>query len=266
MLSTSQREEFEQQGFVRLPGAFARAAAEAMEARVWRWLEKKYGTHRNDPTTWTIAQPHTMQGLKREAVFDAIGGAHTRAALDDVLGPGLWKKPKDWGQFLVNFPTGARWTLPSRIWHTDFDFRRPAEPMFGVLVFSFLSDVPAGSGGTLVVARSHRLIRKFVEARPRAGREKMRITRTAFVASDSWWRALTSPEPQPDRVERLMQRETRVGGLPVRVVELSGEAGDVVIGHPWLLHAGASNCGDSPRLMRVQRIHLACALSVATVM
>jgi ectoine hydroxylase-related dioxygenase (phytanoyl-CoA dioxygenase family) len=83
----------------------------------------------------------------------------------------------------------------------------------------------------------------------------MRITRGAFIASDPWWKALTSPEPQLDRVERLMQRETRVGGLPVRVVELSGEAGDVVIGHPWLLHAGASNCGDSPRLMRVQRIH-----------
>ena len=53
----------------------------------------------------------------------------------------------------------------------------------------------------------------------------------------------------------------------MRVVELTGEAGDVVIGHPWLLHAGAPNCGAAPRLMRVQRVRLAApAISVASVM
>jgi hypothetical protein len=53
----------------------------------------------------------------------------------------------------------------------------------------------------------------------------------------------------------------------VRVVELAAGAGDVVIGHPWLLHAGAPNCGAAPRIMRVQRVRLAApAISVASVM
>jgi hypothetical protein len=45
-----------------------------------------------------------------------------------------------------------------------------------------------------------------------------------------------------------------VADVRVRVVELAGEAGDLVIGHNWLLHAGAPNCGSRPRIMRVQRV------------
>jgi len=48
--------------------------------------------------------------------------------------------------------------------------------------------------------------------------------------------------------------EHSVAGVPVEIVELSGEAGDVVIGHPWLLHRGAPNRGERPRFMRVQRV------------
>jgi ectoine hydroxylase-related dioxygenase (phytanoyl-CoA dioxygenase family) len=35
----------------------------------------------------------------------------------------------------------------------------------------------------------------------------------------------------------------------VRVVELTGEPGDVVFMHPHLLHAAAPNRSDSPRFM-----------------
>lgn len=237
-----------------------------MESRVWRWLERKYGARREDPASWAAAAVYGMQGMKREAVFDAIGSDTLCAALDELVGAGRWERPRDWGSFLVNFPSAGRWTVPSRVWHTDFDFRGPADPPRGALVFSFLSDVPAGAGGTLVVAGSQRLIARFVAARPAAGREKMKVTRTAFMASDPWLRELTSTEPAEDRAERLMQ-PSLVTGIPVRVVELSGEAGDVVIGHPWLLHCPAPNCGSTPRLMRVQRVRLAAsAISVASVM
>ena len=176
-----------------------------MESRVWRWLEKKYGARREDPASWAAAAVYGLQGMKREAVFDAIGSDALCAALDELVGAGRWERPRDWGSFLVNFPSGERWTVPSRVWHTDFDFRGPADPPRGALVFSFLSDVPAGAGGTLVVAGSHRLIARFVAARPAAGREKMKITRTAFMASDPWLRELTAEEPADGRAERLMQ-------------------------------------------------------------
>jgi hypothetical protein len=257
MLTAEQRARFDAEGFVRLPGAFAKEAADAMAARVWRFLERKHGTRPDEPATWRAGAVYGLQGMKREPVFDAIGGPAVCAALDDLVGAGDWERPRDWGGFLVTFPSPGPWAVPGRVWHTDFDFRGPAEPLRGALVLSFLSDVPPGGGGTLAVAGSHRLLRAFVEARPSAGREKMKATRTAFLASEPWLRELASPEAAPDRRERLMGRATPVRGVPLRVVELDGAPGDVVLGHPWLLHNGSPNCGNAPRLMRVARLRRA---------
>ena len=58
--------------------------------------------------------------------------------------------------------------------------------------------------------------------------------------------ALSSREDAATRSARLMQEGAVVGGVPVRVVELSGEAGDLVIGDNWLLHAGAPTLEPAP--------------------
>ena len=59
-------------------------------------------------------------------------------------------------------------------------------------------------------------------------------------------------EPSPrDRIESFMHEETDIDGVPVRVVELTGEPGDMVFCHPCVLHCAAPNCGDHPRFMRI---------------
>jgi hypothetical protein len=238
-----------------------------MEARVWSWLERRYGVRRDAPATWAVPKPTGMQGLKSQEVFAPIGGAPLRAALDALVGAGRWAEPRDWGSFLVTFPSAEPWHVPSRVWHTDFEYRGPAAPPRGALVFAYLSDAPPAAGATLVVEGSHRVIEAFVATRASAGREKMKVTRSALLASDPWLRELAGSEPALDRSERLMRPGAVVAGVSVRVVELTAEAGDVVICHPWMLHCGAPNAGAAPRLMRVQRIRLApAAVSVASVM
>jgi hypothetical protein len=254
MLTDSQRAEFHEKGFIRIPGAFAREQAAAMEERVWAWLERRYGLSRADPASWSVAAPTGLQGLKRQAVFDAIGSEITCGALDALLGPGGWRRPRDWGGFLVNFPGAEPWKVPSRVWHTDFGFRGPLDRPFGALVFSFLSDVPPAAGGTVVVEGSHRVIRQYLVEHPRAALGTMKTVRHALMQSDPWLRTLAASPEDPGRRERLMRAGAVVAGVPVRVVELSGQAGDLVIGHNWLLHAGAPNCGSRPRIMRVQRV------------
>jgi hypothetical protein len=49
--------------------------------------------------------------------------------------------------------------------------------------------------------------------------------------------------------------ETLVDGIPMRVDELCGSAGDVFVCQPALLHTISMNVSSRPRLMRVQRIH-----------
>jgi len=255
MLTPSQREHFEARGFVRLPGVFSRDAAAAMEQRVWEWLERHHGVRRDDPASWTLAQPTGLQPLKHQAVFAANEGAALLAALDELLGAGCWKRPREWGGFLVSFPSAGE-TCARAPWHTDFDYRGPSDRVFGALVFSYLCDVPAGAGATLAVAGSNRVIRRFVEGRPRTSLAPMKTVRLALMHSDRWLAALAEESAASIGFAEL-RGERSVAGIPVEIVELCGEAGDVVIGHPWLLHRGAPNRGERPRFMRVQRVQLA---------
>lgn len=103
-----------------------------------------------------------------------------------------------------------------------------------------------------MVAGSSRPVARFLGARPDLRTARMKVARRALMESDPWLRELgAQPDEWPDRFMRLGQDSE---GLPVRVVELCGEPGDVVVGHPWLLHSLAPNLGERPRFMRVQRI------------
>ena len=65
--------------------------------------------------------------------------------------------------------------------------------------------------------------------------------------------ALTGQAPSPDdRIAAFMDRETVVDGVPLRVVELTGEPGDMVFCHPVMVHSAAPNRGARPRFMRIK--------------
>ena len=65
--------------------------------------------------------------------------------------------------------------------------------------------------------------------------------------------ALTGQAPSPaDRIAAFMERETFVEGVPLRVIELTGEPGDMVFCHPVMVHCVAPNRGERPRFMRIK--------------
>jgi hypothetical protein len=254
-LTPTERSEYDAQGFVRLRQVFSPEEAAAMEDRVWSALHRKHGVDRNDRTTWQIPLSAGLQSLRDHKVFGPIGGPALQGGLDDLIGVDGWTKPKHWGSFLVSFPVAndaAHRIKP--LWHTDFPFAMPTDRIAGAIVFSFFGDVPAGTGGTLALAGSHRIIERFIDANPDYRRAKMKVTRHALMKSDAWLTALCAQSDTVSPAQRFAGEANRVGEIPARVVELCGEPGDVVIGHPWLLHSPWPNYGDRPRMMRVQRI------------
>jgi ectoine hydroxylase-related dioxygenase (phytanoyl-CoA dioxygenase family) len=61
-------------------------------------------------------------------------------------------------------------------------------------------------------------------------------------------------EPSPStsaeqRIRRFMTDGTRIGDVQLRVVELTGRAGDAFLMHCDTFHAAAPNCHHSPRVM-----------------
>ena len=55
--------------------------------------------------------------------------------------------------------------------------------------------------------------------------------------------------PALDRVERFMQQGTTLEEVEVRVVEMTGEPGDVYLVHPLMMHAASPNCLATPRMV-----------------
>lgn len=242
--------EWERDGVVELRGCFGADAAARMQDVVWGELRQRHGILRDDPSTWAPQYPTGLKNAKRHRAFDAILTPPLAAVLDDLLGPGRWAPPKQWGNVLVTMPTPEPWRVPWRIWHADFQYpERPWDRPAAVKVWALLDDIGPGGGGTPQLLGSHRATAAYLAGRTGDEREYKRV-RDGFLRSDPWLRRLIDrADDDPARTERCLAG-ARVGDVDLRVVELTGRAGDVFVIHPWVMHTIATCAADRPRLMR----------------
>ena len=124
----------------------------------------------------------------------------------------------------------------------------------GLFVVSFIGPVAPRSGGTLILSGSPRLL---IEQERRIPADQRRGSGAGFWErfhrSHPWLMALTGQAPSPaDRIAAFMDREAIVDGVPLKVVELTGEPGDMVFCHPVMVHCAAPNRGTRPRFMRIK--------------
>lgn len=56
-LTAEQRDAYQLEGLLRLPGGVDPVTAQAMANRIWGALERRYGARRDAPETWTIRRP-----------------------------------------------------------------------------------------------------------------------------------------------------------------------------------------------------------------
>jgi hypothetical protein len=238
---------FREHGWVRVAGAFDAEDARVMRDTVWRALEN-LGIHRDRPSTWAIEQPPKLQHLKDDPAFRKLGSSRLRAAIDAILEglPHEW--PKDWGAFFLGFPGNAPWVIPTNGWHIDAFYASPLLPTRGVKTFALFGDVLPRGGGTLMVSGSHRLVYKWFQDNPpprgaRSAQMRSLLRRQPYI------RDLHKPGDVEERIERFMRHAEDVDGIPVQVIEATGNAGDVVLVHPLLMHVAATNSRTEPRFM-----------------
>ena len=244
-LSDAQLAELETRGFVRVKAAITAAEAATMEDRVWAWLADRDGIDRDDRSTWPV-EVKKLQPLRKAAVFDGFVNTQTSSVFEGLLGFG-------WHQFglnpqpLLSFPSTATWELPHKMWHFDVPARGPAKGFRALRCLGFVNDVATHGGGTLVVEGSHQLVRALVAAEPDHDAGQSSDVRRVLARSSPWFAALS--EPGRDRIKRFMDNGDTVDGVDVRVVELTGAPGDVIVMHPWVLHNISMNVADTPRMM-----------------
>jgi hypothetical protein len=212
VLSAEQIESFVAHGYVRIPECFTREDAEPWLDEAWVRL----GYDRDDPSTWVEQRVH-MPSLRHVEVAD-FAPKVWGAACELLGGEGRIEQPYTWGNgFIANLGLGAErpWEPPSASspgWHKDGDFFRHFldSPEQGLLTIVLWSDIEERGGGTFIAPDSIAPVARLLEQR-----------REGVLPDDFPYDAL------------IAQCST--------FVETTGRLGDVVLMHPYMLHAVSQN-------------------------
>jgi hypothetical protein len=220
VLSAEQIESFVEHGYVRIPECFTREDAQPWLDEAWVRL----GYDRDDPATWVEQRVH-MPSLRHVEVAD-FAPRVWGAACQLLGGEDRIEQPYTWGNgFIANFGLGADrpWepaSASSPGWHMDGDFFRRFldSPEQGLLTIVLWSDIEERGGGTFIAPDSVAPVARLLE-QERAG-------------------VLPDDLPYDDLIAQCST-----------FVETTGRLGDVVLMHPFMLHAVSQNHRGAARFI-----------------
>lgn len=227
-LTEAQVEQFLTRGHVVIRNAFSREQAEEWSAQTFARL----GYDPDDRQTWEQSRIH-MPTHHRLEVKDFSPKAWG-AICDLCGGEERIKQPCAWGDgFIVNLgsPEDDRlWEPPTPAvpgWHKDGDFFRHFldSPEQGLLTIILWSDVHPRGGATFIARDSVPVVARFLREHP----------------------------------EGVLPGNFDFKGLIAQCsdfAEATGEAGDVYLIHPFVLHASSRNALRLPRLITNPAVHL----------
>lgn len=211
-LSDRDVEHFVRHGYVVLENCFDVAAAQDWIDRAW----VRFGYDRDDPAQWVEKRIH----LSKLATVDARAFAPRawNAAVQLLGGEDRIELPWEWNDgFIANLGVGddRPWEAPSaelKGWHKDGDFFRHFldSPEQGLLTIVLWTDMHHQGGGTFMAADSVPVVARYLAEHTEG-----------VLPTDFDFRALTRQCTD--------------------FVELTGKAGDVVLMHPYVLHATSQN-------------------------
>ncbi|KAF1776376.1 Phytanoyl-CoA dioxygenase [Phytophthora cactorum] len=246
-------DSFIRDGFVLLRGAFSSSTAQKCRDLIWTRLAQDGIT--KDSSTWVerhgipgttqsvIAMQYTIatQYAERVANFlrflpelytvedDPVWGdvvtPRLKRAMDQICGKDRWED-FGLGWWMITFPDQAEppWGAAGK-WHVDgASYQHHVDSKeSGLLVIFLFSDIGPGEGGTALSVGSHKWIAGLLEKNEPRGMKGGAVSYQA----------------------RQFQRR--------EVAEVNGKAGDVMLVHPFLLHARSKNLGqkgaESVRIM-----------------
>ena len=227
VLTTEQVNQFLDRGYVTMPGCFSRDMARGYADQVFTRL----GYDPADPGTWRerwVPMPSLNYFDVPEfaprawaAICEIMGGA------DRIVTPYRWSDG-----FIANLGVGddEEWEPPSAKahgWHIDGDFFRHFldSPEQALLTLVIWSDIDTRGGGTFLAADSVPVVTRYLAGHP----------------------------------EGVVPREIPFQELVKQChdfVEFTGKIGDVVLLHPFILHASSQNHSGRLRLMVNPPVHL----------
>jgi len=253
MLTAEQRQAFADDGLMKIPQAILADEARTMATRISDYLTTEESIRRNASQAWLAERPAGLRVLTKAGAFDAAAAESVETALAEIYGPGRYPRPRNGGRALVTHKVSEKsWDVPADGWHVDAWPEPNGEEPHGVTVFTVLAPLRPQGGGTLILAGSYRLLGGSIAAM--VGKRRLPAARKELGQRHPWLAELWGADNGSgvDRRQRFMDEGAVLDGVPVRVVEVTGEPGDVVVMRSDMFHTVAPNCLDESRMMLVK--------------
>ena len=250
MLTAEQTEAFRATGIVRVPDAFDAEVALQIQERIWEHLEQN-GVVRDEPATWLPERFGGFGGVRQQLPVGRLRTPRLRGAFDDLLGRSKWTFPERIG-LLVSPPEMPQtpWKIARRDWHWDAGQAGPWSQKEGLFFWCVLGLIPPRSGGTLLLEGSRSLLGEFMAE---SEAQSVYSTRERFQEWHPYLRRLFGLDPADDPDEFLEPFVDEVGRR-LRVMEVTGQPGDVIITEPGIVHRIPQHHGSSPRFLSLLRV------------
>jgi hypothetical protein len=217
-------DSFVRDGFVAVRRAVDAGTVAACQELTWAALERR-GVRRADPGSW----PPVAEGLdclKGEPFVAAYMAPALTAAYDELIGPARWKPAVDIGEaVVVRFPSAGR---ANAGYHVEGSYPGPAGERWwvnvrsrarGLLALFLFTDVGPDGAPTRLVCGSHLTVARFLAPYGETGTD----------ADAQLWYPSTLCRP---------------------VTHATGQAGDVFLCHPFIVHTATwPHRGAGPRMI-----------------
>lgn len=256
MTNPALRDAFERDGVVRVPGVVAADALGPMRDRLRERIAELEFAETAGALRPARGTELAWWEVGREPTFASLPGA-LATALERVFGPGVWAQAEGelGGLAMPNLPCpGVPWTACAAAWHVD-DATPPGHVPAGVLLgFTCLDRVEPRGGATVALAGSHRRLALLADQLGTPTTTEVALA--GLAEQEPWFADLLGGDGRPPAEGCLS------AGIPLRLYELSGEPGDVLLMDPRCLHTTSANVSPRPRLtMRTTWLRVAAERS-----
>lgn len=223
---TANRHFFGENGYLKLSAFHSRARLAAIKSSILNQLQS---SHHGGGASKALRKLPIFQQIARmssrvmvHGIQEALLTSELLEMISDVAG----QKPSAIQpmQYLISPPNQGEWTLQGLNWHVDVK-ADPLEQIPGIQAFFLIDDVKPHGGGTLALAGSHKL--------KQGDRGPQSLLREALKS--------------PGNLEGALRK----WGL--KVIEMSGQAGDVYLMDMRTLHTPSINDSKKVRMMTTCR-------------
>jgi hypothetical protein len=217
VFNDSEIQQFVSDGYVVLRSAFSRDLGEECREYVWRQVLSW-----DECTTYGQPMVQLQKGFGC-APFDRIMNERLAAGLDQIVGVNRWVAPQVygwWSLLLPGFPGPGGWHVDGGNFRTSGHL---TDHHHGLVTLFMFSEAGPGEGGTAMIRGSHLTVARAIADARGVNWDDLKVTLSTGGVLD----------PSESQVEHLV-----------------GQAGDVALMHPFLIHGFGANQGN--------RIRFAC--------